>query len=343
MPLHAARFFVFSFLGSALLALSSQAWAQSSQILAARTLLAQQNKESLAAADVLFASALAANPSHPEANLLRAATHLAIEFSSAEFRAAVENPGIKILDDSPYSFAYELPPEVNGIPIPKTGARISVQLGYLVSKKPLMDQILGHLDKITAPAFSTRLSATETSLLDVRIDYADVCFLRAFVLGAKAAVTMSEAYDLNEEYLDITGILLNRTQTLQEVFLANPNWGTFSGNPAARIAARDLLLRAHDEWEKGFAALKTRPSGIQGHFADGGAASSGIPSPGQNQPPPRPPTPSPFSVASTLPASPNLFAIDDLENAETVATVLKNLADALKLGTVFEISPSEAG
>lgn len=116
-------------LGIAMVASTMQASAQSSQILAGRTLLAQQNTEALKAANELFASALAVDPSHPEANLLRAATLLATEFSSAEFRAAVEDPGIEILDPSPYSFAYALPSEVNGIPIPKSGARTSVQLG----------------------------------------------------------------------------------------------------------------------------------------------------------------------------------------------------------------------
>jgi hypothetical protein len=126
------------------------------------------------------------------------------------------------------------------------------------------------------------------------------------------------------------------------VFLAHPKWGTFSGNSGARIAARDLLLRAHEEWEKGFAALTTRTSEIKGHFADRRAASSGqtIPS-GRFTPQatPEPPISTPFSLASAAPASPNLFAIDDLENAEVVAKTFKQLAQSLQSETVVQLNP----
>ncbi len=199
-----------------------------------------------------FASAAAANPSNAEANLLKAATLLALEATKESFRAELQRAGITVVSPNIYNFVYEYPEDSNGHFRPADGAMSDAALFYILSRRSAVDQVLTSLGRITDEDFRTSLSAAETSLAPVKIDFADVCLLRALLNAAKAAAALAESYNLSAEYALFSRLATEGQLKPQEVLAALPSALRHSSKKAEREKSRALLLAAHAEFKKAY-------------------------------------------------------------------------------------------
>jgi len=101
---------------------SAQTSAASANITAGRAQLALQTPAALASADSYFGKAIANEANNLEANLLKAATSLLLEQSSAQFQAQLTGFGVDIKNNNIYGNLEYVPPlDANGDIQPNSG------------------------------------------------------------------------------------------------------------------------------------------------------------------------------------------------------------------------------
>jgi sugar lactone lactonase YvrE len=120
------------------------------------------------------------------------------------------------------------------------------------------------LDKITDGNFTVTLTSAETSLLDTKVDFADVCLLRAGLRLAKAGLHLANSYNLSGEYRKLYDLYAAGNLTPQAVLAAFPQLYNLSTTPAQRSDARTQIQLAHAEWNKALAAIKTKRPDSEG-------------------------------------------------------------------------------
>jgi hypothetical protein len=263
-----------------------------------RAALTQRTPVGLQLAYDKFAAALPT----AEARLLKAATGLALELTRPGFRSELERVGIKVVDPNIYNFIYEEPVDANGFFRPTEGVMTDAALAYILSRRGLADEALASLNGITDENFLTSLSAAETALMDVQVDFADVCLLRAFLHTGKALVALAESYNLSAEYALFYRLATQEKFNPQELLAALPAALKYSSKKAERVKARDLLLAAHAEFKKAYAFIGTK------------------------------------RVASTT--VPYLFEFADPQGAEQLDTELQALADSMLRPVMFPDAPA---
>jgi len=185
---------------------SAQTSAATANITAGRAQLALQTPAALASADSYFGKAIANEANNLEANLLKAATSLLLEQSSAQFQAQLTGVGVTLNDNDIYNFLYTPPVDADGFLNPTPGVTTNGTLTYIKSKISLIDAALVHLGKFgsaTTSNFAIALNESETATADVRIDYGDVLMLRALLKGAKAFIALMSSYNTTAEYAKI--------------------------------------------------------------------------------------------------------------------------------------------
>ncbi|MCX6973029.1 MAG: MBG domain-containing protein [Verrucomicrobia bacterium] len=153
---------------------------------------------------------------------------------------------------------YSFPLGFAGTVLPPAGVTTDAHLAYLNSKSALIDEALESLDKISDGNFTITLSATETSLLDTKVDFADVCLLRAGLRLAKAALHLGNSYNVSGEYRKLYDLYAAGNLTPQAVLAAFPQLFNLSTTPARRSDARSQIQLAHAEWNKALAAIETK-------------------------------------------------------------------------------------
>lgn len=244
----------------------------SEEILAGRASLAKQTPTDLQSALAHFNSALALDSTNLEANFLKAATLLVLEQSSAEFQQQLAAIGITVTDANIYNFEYQLPVDADGIFKPADGVMSDNTLNYLNTKVALLlDQALACLAKFgndpTSRTFRIQLSAAETSLADVRIDYGDVLIMRSLLKGAKAALALFNSYNFSAEYALIYRLFKDGSLTPQRVLSELTNLLKFSASDQ-RAAAKSGIIAANADYQSGYAFTKSQrlPAGTTPYF-----------------------------------------------------------------------------
>lgn len=225
-----------------------------------RAALARQTPADLQLAHQAFSTAVAADPYKFDlpARFLKVATALALEFGREEFLEEWRRLGITIVDPSIYSFHYELPVDADGVFQPAEGASTAQSLAYIIGRRAVLDEALAGLKEIDCPDFNLALTAAETSLLDVRIDLADVCLLRALLHAGQAAIFIAEGINGEADYalfhrLHAEG-RLNPQQVLEEL----PALLRHTTKTSERDKARAELLSAYAEFRRAYDFIRLR-------------------------------------------------------------------------------------
>lgn len=235
-----------------------------SQIATGRTALAKQTPAGIAEAVTAFTAAAAADPANAEANFFNAAAIIYQELSSPELQTQLKNFGLQIPNANPYELQMSFPEGPKGCFLPTEGVTTDSHLAYLNSKSSVIDAALTSLDKITDENFVITLSADETSLLDTKVDYADVCLLRAGLRLAKAALHLANSYNVSGEYRVFADLYADGNLTPQAVLAAFPQLFNLSATPDQRSDARTQIQLAHAEWNKALAEIKTKRPNSEG-------------------------------------------------------------------------------
>lgn len=233
-----------------------------------RASLSNQTPADLQNAIDQFNSALLVDPNNLEANFLKAATLLFLEQSSAEFQQQLISIGVIVSDPNIYNFEYQVPVDLEGRIKPSDNVMSDSTLAYLNTQvSPLLDEAVACLAKFandpTSRAFRIQLSASETSLADVRIDYGDVLILRSLLKGAKAGLALANSYNLSAEYALIYRLFVASDLTPQRVLAELPYLLKFSGIDQ-RSVARSGIIAANTDYQAGYAFTKSQrlPAGL---------------------------------------------------------------------------------
>lgn len=231
----------------------------SNSIYLGRASLELQTPAGLADAFDHFSDAVNADPNNLEANLLKAATLLALEQSSPEFQQQLTSIGVSITNPNIYDFEYQIPVDSAGAIMPTAGVSSSSSVAYLNSKEPLIDSALSCLGKFgnnsTSRSFRMRLSSSETSLADVRVDYGDVLILRSLLKAAKAAIALANSYDINAEYALFYRLIKQGQLTPQKILTDLPNLLKFA-DKNRRTSVINWLVSANRDYQAGYAFAK---------------------------------------------------------------------------------------
>lgn len=267
----------------------SEARAQS-LIAAGRANMAKQTSAGILAAHRNFSDALRASRNNPEANLLFAATLILREHAQRDLQREIQSTGVRVIDPNPYNYQFSYSTDSAGRFLPSRFSGTRRNLTFLRSKDSLRSQALSSLRRITNTNFRTTLTAAETSLLEVTVDYADVLFLRSILLSAGAFQDMTAAHNLEAEYLGIYRLVTEPDPTPQKGLRAFPSAFNLTGQSTRRLAARLQLLQANTDAQAAFAFIKN--SRVRG-------------------------------------ATPNLFEVDDETSAQDTALALQTIARSL--------------
>jgi len=296
------------------LALAVSPFARAQTALATgRAALAQQTPAALETAHQAFKTGLQATPNDAALNFFYAATLLAREAHTVSFKQQFTSLNATIINPSIYALEYSFPLGFAGIWQPPAGVSTDAHLTYLNSKATLLDEALACLDKITDGNFTVTLTSAETSLLSTKVDFADVCILRAGLRLAKAALHLANSYNLSGEYRKVYDLYAAGNLTPQAVLAAFPQLFNLSTTPAQRTDARTQILLAHAEWNKALAAINTkRPA----------SAGSVLGPVGESNP------------------TPFLFAFDSIAAAEEVGLQFNALVASLSAQATFPTIPS---
>lgn len=227
----------------------------SQHIALGRAYLQQQDVASLANADSQFASALAIDANHPEANFLKALTSLARLEQGAAFDTALA--GLGLTNNDLYRGRYSIPVDANGNKIAAPGSHTSYGLDYLVNTVlPHLAVVRSHLDKASGPAFQTTISDRESNVRFAKVDAGDVSLIRASTYMAEALIRLLQTYDIGVSMSSIV------TQSNQQDFTAETFLNSFSNllqNTAndQRTALKQALQNANTHYQAGSNHIRT--------------------------------------------------------------------------------------
>lgn len=229
-----------------------------------RAALALQTSAGLEAAHQAFTTGLQKTPDDGALNFFYAATLLAREAHTDSFKQQFTSLNATIVNPSIYALEYSFPLGFAGILQPPAGVSTDAHLAYLDSKAALIDEAVDCLDKITDGNFTVTLTSSETSLLDTKVDFADVCLLRAGLRLARASLHLANSYNLSGEYRKLYDLYAAGNLTPQAVLAAFPQIFNLSTSHAQRSDARTQIQLAHAEWNKALAAIKTKRPDSEG-------------------------------------------------------------------------------
>jgi len=231
----------------------------STSIALGRASLELQTPTGLQTASNHFQNAINADSTNLEANLLRAATLLALEQGSPDFQQQLTSLGITITNPNIYDFEYQVPVDAVGHIKPTAGVSSASTISYLNGKESLIDAALSCLDKFgndsASRSFRIRLTAAETSLADVRMDYGDVLILRSLLKASKAAIALANSYDISAEYALFYRLFKQGELTPQKVLAELPDLLKFA-DKNRRASAISWLVSANRDYQAGYAFTK---------------------------------------------------------------------------------------
>jgi sugar lactone lactonase YvrE len=279
-----------------------------------RTALAQQTPEALETAHQAFKTGLQTMPNDAALNFFYATTLLTREAHTDSFKQQFTSLNATIVNPSIYGLEYSFPLGFAGILQPPAGVGTEDHLAYLNSKSALIEEALTCLDKIEDGNFTLTLTSAETSLLDTKVDFADVCLLRAGLRLARASLHLANSYNLSGEYRKLYDLYAVGNLTPQAVLAAFPQLFNPSTTPAQRLDARSQIQLAHAEWNKALAAIKTKRPDSEGSVLG------------------------PLGYSETTPF---LFAFDSIAAAEEVDVLFGTLVTSLTSQVTFPVIASE--
>ena len=206
--------------------------------------LRKQTNAGLQEAKTAFARASQLQPTNGEAVVLEVLATVAAEALRPEFRQEIDLLGVEITEDNIYAPSYEYPEDEEGdyLPPPNVGSARAV--AYANTRLSEANRLLGLLQRITDSNFNITLSAEETGLKSVRVDYVDVRLLRVVGHLLKASLAGANSYNLLFDYHQaFTGEI-----TLQQFLTELPDFFKFT-TAAQRSEVREQLRLANIEFQ----------------------------------------------------------------------------------------------
>jgi hypothetical protein len=236
-----------------------QAQTADSMVAVGRSLMTTSN---LYAADAAFAQALTSQPTHQEANALRAATRLlALPFKPAgsNFLTRI---GFPTTGREWLRWSAKLPTDTNGAPLAPAG--VSATELFQQARTNILPEIsaaLANLEAITSQSFLLNLSSNETKLDDCTLDYGDFLLIRSVLHTMQCLI-----YTLAEQNMDVQ---LSAIRALYDQDNLSPQTlleldGRLLTHTATNELplARQAFVNAANRYQEASVWIRARPSGV---------------------------------------------------------------------------------
>jgi hypothetical protein len=213
--------------------------------------LANQTLADLQAADSSFSSALAIDPTNPEANVLKAMTRLVLLVTKPEYQTLLSGLGVTVLNSNPYHYTYQATEDAKGKTIPAAGATSDMVLSYLnATLLPEINGAVANLQQVTDPGFVISLSAAETSFMATNVDYGDVQIALSGLLGVQALVPLGNTQNISVRLPEIYALFRTGALTAETVLSDYPALLTYTGVDQ-RVASKTAFQSANAAYQTG--------------------------------------------------------------------------------------------
>ncbi|HEY1051157.1 MAG TPA: hypothetical protein VGE39_15410, partial [Prosthecobacter sp.] len=218
--------------------------------------LQQRTNAGITSADAAFASALALDSNHAEANFLKALTTFALLEQGTAFQNTLTALGI--VDSEIYQGEYTLAKNAQGNYTALPGATTTaVGINYLADTVlPALTVIRAHLAKAFSPAFVTTISDTETGGRFVIFDAGDVSLIQASLHGLEAVTRLLQTYNAGVNVVDVFAAANNDQLKAEHLAKSFTDLLTFTGNDQ-RAAFKTALQSANTHYQAGSAFVRT--------------------------------------------------------------------------------------
>lgn len=232
-----------------------------------RVQLAKQTSDGLRKADALFAKALAKNPNHEAANVLKTGTSLALVNSLRPTKSTLKLLGIGTNDPNPFDPEYTITFDTKGRPVPsETATTRPIRDWNRNVALPQIDAALVRLAKVRNKKFLLTLTKRETGGSATRIDYGDVHAARFFLLMAKAAVALQETYNSDASLYAVYQMIRRGELDLETFLNRYPAFLTRTGADQ-RVLSKTYFLAAERAYRLASSVLSARArEGDDGHL-----------------------------------------------------------------------------
>jgi hypothetical protein len=213
---------------SLLLALTQSLSAQTADdyVTQGRAFLSATN---LAAANNSFSNAVALSPNHQTANVFYAATRLLVLPSQPAGSNFLNRIGVPVAGRNIYGWTANLPTDANGVPLAPAGVNANESTAMLrTNVLPALVAAEANLAKVTDTNFTLALTADETRITTVTLDYGDIRLLRAILQAAEYFAYTTYAWNLDAQLAAIRSLYTNEQLSIERVLMDYPNLLTFA-------------------------------------------------------------------------------------------------------------------
>jgi len=208
--------------------------------------------EDLVHANQQFTNALALSPTHASANALVAATRLLLLPTTPAGSNFLNSLGYPKAGRNIYNWTSSLPVDINGKTLlPTNNTSMMVAFGRTNILNALMASRT-NLAMITDPTFTLSLTAGETTMQAVTLDYGDILLLQAMERAAEFAVYTANAQNANvvmrqiQTLADTNGLSFQKLLSLYPSLLTLANTNDLAPSKAALTNAIALYFAASD-------------------------------------------------------------------------------------------------
>lgn len=234
-------------------------------VAAGRAALARQTKTDLSAAVTAFAGALAASPTHAEANALHGVSRLFNFVHSAAANQFLDRLQVAAAKRDLYDWTAE-PTTMGGRLQAPRGVDASEAAAFLHGQLlPELRGAVANLSQAGMADFTLSLSRAETTLAPVTVDAGDLHVIRAGLRFIEYIFRTTRSWNLSVQLAAIQALAEDPRTTLEAIARDYPDLLTFSDASQAE-AARLALEGAVDDYIQAAGLILSRPTGARRLF-----------------------------------------------------------------------------
>jgi len=223
--------------------------------------LADLGAHDIVGANTSFAQALSLNPNHENANALYAVTRLVVlpcQPAGSNFLTYI---GFPTAGRNIYSWDSLPPKDTNGLLVAPSGVNANEFIAQLrTNVLPAVSGAIGNLALITDTNFNLYLTASETAMTDVTVDYGDIKLIQAGLYATEYAIYTLNAQNLDAQLTDIRALYTDGILSAGQMLADYPQLFTFATTNDLQ-AARTAFTNAVVCYMKASAIIRKRPPG----------------------------------------------------------------------------------
>ena len=223
--------------------------------------LADLGARDLAGANASFAQALSLNPDHENANALYAITRLLVLPDQPAGSNFLTHIGFPAAGRNLYAWSSMPPKDTNGLLLAPSGVNAGEFTAQLrTNVLPAVSGAIHNLSLITDTNFNLYLTASETAMTDVTLDYGDLKMIQAGLYASEYFIYTLNAQNLDAQLSDLRALYTGRTLSAGQMLADYPQLFTFATTNDLQ-AARAAFTNAVDCYMTASAFIRNRPPG----------------------------------------------------------------------------------